>query len=307
MKLIKTGYYSNNYFTFNKEALSMTIKTLQQEIEILKEENQKLQTQQSEALEFYQELKALEPYQAEMIKLQKHIERHGKKLIILFEGRDAAGKGTLIGTVSRYMNPKHYRIVALGKPTDEQRTQWYFQRYISHFPTAGEIVLFDRSWYNRAMVEPVFGFCTQEEYNIFMYDVTGFERSLSSHNTVVIKLYLSVNKSIQAERFEKRRTDPLRSWKLSEIDLQAQAYWSDFTKMKYQMLKKTHRPNAKWHVIRSNNKHLARIEAMKIILNYFDYEDRDNSLSFKINDSVVIPTDKELAVMEQNFSNNSLK
>lgn len=276
----------------------MSSQDLEKKVQALQEENEQLRHQQSEALELFNQLKALEPYQAEMIKLQKHIERHGKKLIILFEGRDAAGKGTLIGTVSRYMNPKHYRIVALGKPTDEQRTQWYFQRYINHFPTAGEIVLFDRSWYNRAMVEPVFGFCSSQDYAMFMNDVIGFERSVARHNTVVIKLYLSVNKSVQAERFERRRTDPLRSWKLSEIDLQAQAYWDDFSKMKYKMLEKTHH-DVKWHVIRSNNKHIARIEAMKVILNYFDYEDRDQSLSFKTDNRVVIPIEEELSMMKR--------
>jgi polyphosphate kinase 2 len=276
----------------------MLTQALEERIKALEEENEKLKMTQSDALELYQELKALEPYQAEMIKLQKHIERQGKKLIILFEGRDAAGKGTLIGAVSRYMNPKHYRIVALGKPTDEQRTQWYFQRYINHFPAAGEVVLFDRSWYNRAMVEPVFGFCTPEEYAMFMNDVIGFERSVARHNTVVIKLYLSVSKSVQAKRFEKRRTDPLRSWKLSEIDLQAQAYWDDFSKMKYKMLEQTHH-DVKWHVIRSNNRHEARIEAMKLILNHFEYEERDQSLSYETDSSIVIPVEEELAMMKR--------
>ncbi|HHH20052.1 MAG TPA: polyphosphate kinase 2 [Campylobacterales bacterium] len=247
----------------------------------------------------YREFKELEPYQAELIKLQKHIERHGKKLMILFEGRDAAGKGTLIGTISRYMNPKHYRIVALGKPTQEQKTQWYFQRYVTHFPSASEVVLFDRSWYNRAMVEPVFGFCTEEEHQRFMEDVIGFEQSLTHHNIILIKLYLSVRKSTQSQRFERRRTDPLRSWKLSEVDLQAQAYWDDFTRMKYKMLETTHHPEGEWHVLRSNDRHLARIEAMKLILNHFDYEDRDKSLSFAQDDEIVIPVERELGMMRQ--------
>lgn len=270
---------------------------LEERIRELEEENRILKETHEEAYRIYEESKALEPYQAELIKLQKHIERHDKKLIILFEGRDAAGKGTLIGTLSTYMNPKHYRTVALGKPTEENKTQWYFQRYVHHFPSAGEMIFFDRSWYNRAMVEPVFGFCTPQEYELFMRDVTQFERSLVHNNIVLIKLYLSVNKSIQSERFERRRTDPLRSWKLSEVDLQAQNYWDDFSKMKYKMLSQTHHEDAQWHVIRSNKKHNARIEVMKLILNHFDYEERDTTLSFEYDKTIVVPIEEELQMM----------
>lgn len=272
---------------------------LHRQIKELEAENEALRNEQSEAYAMYREVKELEPYQAEMIKLQKHIERNNKKLIILFEGRDAAGKGTLIGTITRYMNPKHYHTVALGKPTHEQKTQWYFQRYVNHFPSAGEIILYDRSWYNRAMVEPVLGFCTPEEHERFMQDVIGFEQSLTHHDVVLIKLYLSVRKSVQSSRFEKRRTDPLRSWKLSEVDLQAQAYWDKFTQMKYKMLTQTHHNEGKWHVVRSNDRHLARIEAMKLILNHFDYEDRDKSLSFEADDTIIIPIDEELSMMRK--------
>ena len=281
----------------------MKIKALEDKIIQLQEENQRLQEKYSKAYQLFEESKALEPYQAELIKLQKHIERHDKKLIILLEGRDAAGKGTLIGTLSMYMNPKHYRTVALGKPTEENKTQWYFQRYVNHFPSAGEIIFFDRSWYNRAMVEPVFGFCTPQEHEVFMDDVTQFEKSLVHNNIVLIKLYLSVNKTVQSERFEKRRADPLRSWKLSEVDLQAQMYWDDFSKMKYKMLSQTHHEDAQWHVIRSNNKHNARIEIMKLILNHFDYEDRDQSLSFICNENIIIPIDKELKMMRETRKN----
>ena len=165
---------------------------------------------------------ALKPYQAELIKLQKHLEDTNQKMIILFEGRDAAWKGGTIRRVARYMNGKHYRVVALGKPTEEQKTQWFYQKYVAHFPRDGEIVLFDRSWYNRAMVESVFGFCTQKEYDDFMKGVKGFEKDLTRQGTILIKLYFSVTKDEQARRFERRKTDPLRQWKLSEIDMQAQ-------------------------------------------------------------------------------------
>ncbi len=174
--------------------------------------------------------KVLKPFQAELLKLQKHLEIENKRMIVLFEGRDAAGKGGTIRRVTRYMNEKHYRVVALGKPTEENRTEWYFQRYVAEFPHGGEIVLFDRSWYNRAMVEPVFGFCSDSEYEHFMKGVVGFEKDLVRQGTILIKLYFSVTKEEQARRFERRRDDPLRQWKLSEIDVQAQEHWEDFTR-----------------------------------------------------------------------------
>ena len=240
----------------------------------------------------------LKPYQAELIKLQKHLEITGKKMIILFEGRDAAGKGGTIRRVTRYMNEKHYRVVALGKPTEEQKTQWYYQKYIQHFPHGGEMVLFDRSWYHRAMVEPVFGFCTQKEYEDFMKGVKGFEKDLVRQGTILIKLYFSVTKDEQARRFERRKTDPLRQWKLSEIDVQAQERWDDFTNTKYKMLKQTHSHTAPWTVIRSNNKHKARLEALKVILNKVDYENRDMSLDYTLDQNIAISGARELEIME---------
>ncbi len=251
----------------------------------------------SEAIQAYQESLALEPYQAELVKLQQYIERHRLKLMILFEGRDAAGKGSVIGSVSRYMNPKHYRIVALGKPTDEERSQWYFQRYVKHFPKGGEIILFDRSWYNRAMVEPVFGFCSKAEHQLFMKHVVAFEQALVEDGVVIIKLYFSVGKEKQAHRFEQRRTDPLRQWKLSEIDLQAQSMWHQFTEVKQEMLERTHHMLAPWHVVRSNNKHKARMETMKLILNHFDYDGKDRSMDFERDTHTVFTAEEELALM----------
>jgi polyphosphate kinase 2 len=240
----------------------------------------------------------LKPYQAELIKLQQHIERNNQKIIILFEGRDAAGKGGTIRRVTRYMNEKHYRVVALGKPTEEQKTQWYFQRYVSHFPHSGEIVLFDRSWYNRAMVEPVFGFCNQDQYESFMTGVPGFEKDLVKSGITLIKLYFSVTKDQQEKRFERRKTDPLRQWKLSEVDLQAQDRWDDFTNMKYKMLQRTHSHEAPWTVIRSDDKHTARMETMKIILNSINYDDRDKSLDYRLRPDIVVSGARELEIME---------
>jgi len=240
----------------------------------------------------------LKPYQAELIKLQKHLEETQQKVIILFEGRDAAGKGGTIRRVARYMNEKHYRIVALGKPTEEQRTQWFYQKYIQHFPHAGEIVLFDRSWYNRAMVEEVFGFCTDKEYEDFMKGVKGFEKDLVRQGTTLVKLYFSVTKEEQARRFDRRKTDPLRQWKLSEIDVQAQERWDDFTSAKYHMLKRTHSHHAPWTIIRSDIKHKARLEAIKVILNAVDYAGRDESLDYVLDDDVVVSGARELEIME---------
>ncbi|SFP14174.1 polyphosphate kinase 2, PA0141 family [Hydrogenimonas thermophila] len=250
------------------------------------------------AIRKYLEAEELKPYQAELIKLQRHLEANKLKMIILFEGRDAAGKGGTIRRVTRYMNEKHYRVVALGKPTEEQRTQWYFQRYVEHFPRGGEIVLFDRSWYNRAMVEPVFGFCTPEEYQIFIEDTPSFEKTLVRNGIILIKLYFSVTKEEQRRRFERRKTDPLRQWKLSEVDLQAQEKWDDFTKMKYEMLKHTHTTIAPWTIIRSDNKHLARLNAMRVILNSIHYEDRDEMLDFVPDSNIVVSGAREIELME---------
>jgi polyphosphate kinase 2 len=240
----------------------------------------------------------LKPYQAELIKLQKYLEESNKKMIILFEGRDAAGKGGTIRRVTRYMDEKHYRVVALGKPTEEQRTQWYYQKYVQHFPIAGEIVLFDRSWYNRAMVESVFNFCTKKEYEVFMKGVKGFEKDLVRQGIILIKLYFSVTKEEQARRFERRKNDPLRQWKLSEIDLQAQERWDDFTNTKYNMLKQTNSYDAPWTVIRSNNKHKARMEAMKVILNSVNYTGRDESLDYTLDHDIVVSGSREIEIME---------
>ncbi len=250
------------------------------------------------AVRQYRRERELMPFQAELLKLQRHLEERDQRMIVLFEGRDAAGKGGTIRRVTRYMNEKHYRVVALGRPTEEQRTQWYFQRYAAQFPTGGEIVLFDRSWYNRAMVEPVFGFCTDEEYRNFMKGVVGFEKDLVRQGTTLVKLYFSVSKEEQQRRFDRRRTDPLRQWKLSEVDLQAQEHWDDFTEMKYKMLKRTSTLEAPWMIIRSEQKHLARMEAMKLILNSVDYEGRDPDIDFVPDPDVVASGARELELME---------
>ena len=261
-------------------------------------ENAALKAVQKKAVKRYRREEELKPFQAELLQLQQYLEDNKRRMIILFEGRDAAGKGGTIRRVTRYMNEKHYRIVALGKPTEEQKTQWYYQKYVSQFPRAGEVVLFDRSWYNRAMVERVFNFCSEKEYYDFMRGVVGFERDLVRQDTILVKLYFSVTKEEQARRFERRKTDPLRQWKLSEVDVQAQDRWDDFTNVKYEMLKRTHTIDSPWTVVRSNNKHLARLNAIKAILNAVPCERRDPTLDFALDENVIVSGSRELEMME---------
>lgn len=252
------------------------------------------------ALVKYYEAQELKPYQAELIKLQRHLESTEKKMIILFDGRDASGKGGTIRRVTRYMNEKHYRIIAPGKPSKEQQTELHIKRYIEHFPHAGEIVLFDRSWYNRAMVEPVMGFCTQEQYRRFLKKVVSYEQNfiMDHGRTSLLKLYFSVSKEEQARRFERRRNDPLRQWKLSEVDLQAQSLWDEFTEKKRVLLEKTHTKDAPWYIIKSDNKHKARRETIKLILSTVKYRGRSRELDYTVDPEIVIPGDVEVKRMK---------
>ncbi|MEW7976544.1 MAG: polyphosphate kinase 2 [Candidatus Sedimenticola endophacoides] len=271
--------------------MMQTYRAMEGNVAKLKKDNRK-------AVRRYRREEELKPYQAELIRLQQYLEETGGKMVILFEGRDAAGKGGTIRRVTRYMNEKHYRVVALGKPTENQRTQWFFQKYVTQLPRGGEVVLFDRSWYNRAMVEPVFGFCTEKEYKNFMRGVTGFEKDLVRQGTTLVKLYFSVTKDEQARRFDRRKNDPLRQWKLSEVDVQAQERWDEFTNVKYEMMKKTHTTHAPWTIIRSNDKHLARLNAMKVILNAVPYERFNTELNFVPDPDIVVSGSRELEHME---------
>jgi polyphosphate kinase 2 len=253
------------------------------------------------ALDKHYRAEELKPFQAELIKLQRHLEKTGKKMVILFDGRDASGKGGTIRRIIRYMNEKRYRVVALGKPNEQQKTELHIKRYIEHFPHAGEVVLFDRSWYNRALVEPVMGFCTQAQYKRFMKKVITYEQNFleDAGKTILIKLYFSVTKPEQKRRFDRRKNDPLRQWKLSEVDLQAQELWNEFTEKKFMLLKKTHTKQSPWWVIRSDNKHLARRETMKLILNSVRYKGRSRKLDLTLDKTIVIPGNKELKEMKK--------
>lgn len=274
------------------------LEQLQQQLEDQRLEIETLRKRRSKAVRQFKREEELKPYQAELIKLQQHLEQTRKRMIILFEGRDAAGKGGTIRRVTRYMNEKHYRVVALGKPTDEQKTQWFFQKYVRDFPRGGEIVLFDRSWYNRAVVERVFGFCSDEEYENFMIGCPGFEKDIVRQGTILVKLYFSVTKEEQARRFERRKNDPLRQWKLSEIDVQAQDRWDQFTNQKYEMLRRTNTTHSPWTIVRSNDKHQARLNAIKVILNAVPYERLNPELDFVPDHDVVVSGSRELELME---------
>ena len=282
----------------NVDGSMVSLQEYMQEHEELIAENARLKSNNRKAVKRYRREEELKPFQAELLKVQQYLEEKQRRMIILFEGRDAAGKGGTIRRVTRYMNEKHYRVVALGKPTQEQKTQWYYQKYVSQFPRAGEIVLFDRSWYNRAMVERVFNFCSEKEYYDFMRGVVGFERDLVRQDTILVKLYFSVTKDEQARRFDRRKTDPLRQWKLSEVDVQAQDRWDDFTNVKYEMLKRTHTIDAPWTVVRSNDKHQARLNAIKVILNAVPCERHDPSLDFALDENIMVSGSRELERME---------
>ena len=267
--------------------------------ELLQERVEELEAKNAKLVATSKKDQPLKPYQIELLKLQRHLETKQTPMIVLFEGRDASGKGGTIRRITRFMNEKRYRVVALGKPTEAQLTQWYFQRYVERFPTGGEMALFDRSWYNRALVEPVFGFCTMRQYRDFLKGVVGFEKDIVRQGTVLVKLYFSVDKDTQASRFARRINDPLRQWKLSEIDVQAQEYWNEFTEMKHRMLERTSSEVAPWTIIRSSIKPKARINAMKVILNAVNYADRDPDLDFTPEPEIVITGRRELARMDE--------
>lgn len=216
--------------------------------------------------------------QIELLKLQAWIKEHGEKLVLIFEGRDAAGKGGAIKRFTEHMNPRGARIVALEKPTDREQSQWYFQRYVSHMPAAGEIVLMDRSWYNRAGVERVMGYCTPAEYHEFMRATPEFERMLVNSGTHIIKFWFSVGEAEQHSRFVSRGTDPVKQWKLSPTDLASLDKWDAYTKAKEAMFFYTDQPHSPWIVVKSNDKKRARLEAMRWVLSQFDYTGKDKKV-----------------------------
>ena len=228
----------------------------------------------------------LEALQLELVKLQAHRLEHGQRIMILFEGRDAAGKGGTIGAFREYLKARHAKVVALSKPTEIEQGQWYYQRYIQHFPTAGDMTMFDRSWYNRAGVEPVMGFCTGEQHAKFLEQTPAFEKLLEDEGYAFFKIWLNVGQEMQIKRFHDRRHNPMKSWKLSPIDMVALTKWDDYTKARDQMLAATHTDHAPWTIIRSNDKRRARLEAIRTVLNGVDYEGKDEKAIGKSDDDI---------------------
>ncbi|MGV1751050.1 polyphosphate kinase 2 [Agrobacterium sp. CG674] len=231
--------------------------------------------------------KTLEALQIELVKVQHWLQATGTRVMSVFEGRDAAGKGGVISVIMEYLNPRAARIVALTKPTETERGQWYFQRYISHFPTAGEFVMFDRSWYNRAGVEPIMGFCTPEEHKRFLKEAPRLEKMIVHEGTHLFKFWLDTGRETQLDRFHDRRHSPLKAWKLSDMDIAALTKWDDYTAMRDLMLEKTHNDEAPWTVIRANDKRRARINLIKHILKSLDYEGKDKKVIGDIDQKIL--------------------
>ena len=252
-----------------------------------------------EILNYEDELRML---QIELLKMQNHVKKHGLKVLMIFEGRDAAGKGGTIKRVIEHLNPRGARVVALDKPSDKEKTQWYFQRYVQHLPSAGEIVLFDRSWYNRAGVERVMDFCTQEEHSEFLHEVPEFEKMLDNSGIKIFKFYFSITKDEQNKRFEKRKTDPLKQYKLSDVDQKSQELWDDYSMTKYSMLLASHTDHAPWTIIKSDDKKSARINTIKQILSNMNYEKKTKAKKLKVDKKIVIPATEEIKNMQNNMS-----
>jgi polyphosphate kinase 2 len=226
-------------------------------------------------LKYEARVKAL---QEELFKLQRWVSDEEKKVVIVFEGRDAAGKGGAIRRITEHLNPREFSVIALPKPTEEEEGQWYFQRYINHLPEKGKIVFFDRSWYNRAVVEPVNGFCTQEQYEIFMNQVNDFERMIIESGIILLKFYFSITKDEQSQRFDDIMNSPIKKWKFSAVDKQALRLWDSYTEYKARMFEKTNTRQAPWYIIKANKKTKARIQVIEKILELIPYIPKDEDL-----------------------------
>jgi len=256
------------------EQLENDLETLSSQSALVKLSRGKKIKKALRTVEYEDDLRKL---QVELIKLQNWVYETGKRVLIIFEGRDAAGKGGAIKRFTEYLNPRRYRVVALPKPSDVEVNQFYFQRYFKHLPDAGEIVFFDRSWYNRAIVEPSFGFCSQEQYEKFMKEVPEIEHALVDDGMVIIKFWFSVSKEIQQERFEERLTNPLKQWKISPVDKQAQKMWDVVTDYKEEMFSRTHNSYAPWIIVKSNEKKTARLESIRYVLSQLNYDGKENA------------------------------
>ena len=251
--------------------------------------------------------KELETLQVELLKLQTHVKKEGLKVLMIFEGRDAAGKGGTIQRITQHLNPRGARIVALNKPSDTEKTQWYFQRYIPHLPSGGEMVLFDRSWYNRGGVEPVLGFCTQDQHQEFLHAVPFLEKMLVASGIILIKLYFSVTKEEEAKRFAERAENPLKKYKLSPTDQFSQTKWDSYTVAEYSMLMASDTEHAPWTIIDSNDKKKARINTIKHILNHIDYPDKIKKKHLKVDKRIILSADDKITEFDKNVAKLDLK
>ena len=237
----------------------------------------------------------LEKLQIELVKLQSHLLESGKRVVILFEGRDAAGKGGSIKAYREHLNPRNTRLVALPKPNDSERTQWYFQRYVAHLPAAGETVLFDRSWYNRAGVEPVLGFCTSAQTDQFFNEVPQFEEMLVDDGIHLFKFWLNIGHETQLKRFHARRHNPLKIWKLSPVDRKSLQMWDEYTSARDRMFDRTHTALAPWTVIRTNDKRRGRLNLIRTVLTDLDYPQKDEEEIGELDPLIAMPADRFLA------------
>jgi len=247
------------------------IKTKEELITLLKSKKKPFQKIQP-TLVYEKELRDL---QIELVKLQRWVSKENKRVAVIFEGRDAAGKGGNIRRFMEHLNPRSSRLVALNKPTNVEKGQWYFQRYIKELPNPGEIVFFDRSWYNRAVVEPVMGFCEKNQYKEFMTQVPEFEHMLYEDGLIIIKFWLSISKEEQLKRFEARKKTPLKRWKFSPVDQKGQELWDSYTHYKEEMFSKSHTTYSPWMIVKTNNKKVARLESIRHVLSQFDYEGKE--------------------------------
>lgn len=229
----------------------------------------------------------LEALQVELVELQTHIQQTGERVIIVFEGRDSAGKGGTIKRLTAFLNPRSTRVVALPKPTDRERGEWYYQRYVKHFPTEGEIVIFDRSWYNRGGVEPVMGFCTDAQHARFLDETPDFERFVTGEGIHFFKFWLNIGRQTQLKRFHDRRHSALKHWKLSGIDIVGMSKWDDYTRARDTMLKATHSKHAPWTIVRYNDKRRGRIEVLAHILRSMDYQGKSSKVIGKPDPKII--------------------
>lgn len=291
-----------------KNLFTKAVKMSKKEKEHKEEKQEKKQKKKVEVLikkatlDYQKELRTL---QVELLKFQNHVKDKGLRVLIIFEGRDAAGKGGTIKRVTEHLNPRGARVVALEKPSDVERSQWYFQRYVDHLPSAGEIVIFDRSWYNRAGVEPVMGFCSQEEHKEFLREVPKFETMIVNSGIIFFKFYFSVSKNEQKRRFKQRLVDPLKQFKMSPVDAKSQELWEQYTVAKYSMLLASHTPECPWTIIISDNKKKARVNTIKHILSRVEYPKQINKKDLIEDEQIVRSGDNEIKLMEEFLNQDS--